>query len=217
MQRHLWLPLVAILMLAAFGCAKPEPAVWVPPRIDLREYGTLGLVEFRCPQGLGPLATQQFVASLHAAQAGIPVLELGPLARVLAGAEAGASVGADGRPALGPDGVRAIAEKYGVDVLVVGDLLVESPRPSFSIRSFTEANASAEILGTLTTRFLDGRSGATIWSDQARGSRNVAHLDVAMGQRPQFGAVDPQGEHAQLVSWLVGRVTGDFRGYWARP
>ena len=26
----------------------------------------------------------------------------------------------------------------------------------------------------------------------------------------------PDGEHAKLVDWLVNRVTGAFRGYWAR-
>lgn len=204
------LAILALLALLPLGCAKPRPSVWVPPRIDLHQYGTLGMIEFRSPQGYGTMATEQFLANVHAAQAGVPVLELGPLAQVLR------SVGREGSEGLDPETVRAIGEKHHVDVLVLGDLSVENPRPSFSIQSFTEANASAEILGTLTARILDAHSGATIWSDQARGKREVAHLDMAAGQRPAFGAVDPEGEHAQLVSWLVGRVTGDFRGYWSR-
>jgi hypothetical protein len=205
MKRQIALHLIGILMLATLGCAKPK--VWVPPRIDLHQYGTLGMVELRSPLGYGPSATQQFVATLHGAQAGVPVLELGPLAQVLESV---------GHETLGPDAVRAIGEKYRVEVLAVGDLGIEQPRPNFSIRSFTEAKASADIVGTLNARFFDARSGATIWSDQARGKRNVAHLNVAAGQRPRFGAVDPEGEHAKLIGWLVSRVTGDFRGYWAR-
>jgi len=205
MKRQIALHLIGILVFALLGCAKPR--VWVPPRIDLHEYGTLGMIEFRSPQGYGPLATQQFVATLHSAQAGVPVLELGALAD---------AVQSVGYRAMGPDAARAIGEKYRVDVVVVGDLEIEQPRPNFSIQSFTEANASADILGTLHVRFLETRSGATIWSDQARGKRSVAHLNMSAGQLPQFGAVDPQGEHAKLLAWLVGRVTGDFRGYWAR-
>jgi len=217
MKRQIALHLIGILMLATLGCAKPK--VWVPPRIDLHQYGTLGLIEFGSQlgsqlgsrsgskSGYGPMATQQFVATLHSAQAGVPVLELGPLAQVLESV---------GHATLGPDAVRAIGERYRVQVVAVGDLGIDEPRPNFSIQSFTEANASADILGTLNARFLDARSGATIWSDQARGKRTVAHLNMAAGHRPQFGAVDPEGEHAKLVTWLVSHVTGDFRGHWAR-
>jgi hypothetical protein len=205
MKRQIVLHLTGILMLTVVGCAKPR--VWVAPRIDLHECGTLGMTEFHSPSGYGPLATQQFVATLHSAQGSVPVLELGRLADALHSV---------GHRAMGPDAARAIGEKYRVDVVVVGDLEIDQPRPNFSIQSFTEANASADILGTLHVRFLDARSGATIWSDQARGKRTVAHLNMIAGQRPQFGAVDPEGEHAKLLAWLVGRVTGDFRGYWAR-
>ena len=70
----------------------------------------------------------------------------------------------------------------------------------------------------------DTRSWGPPWADGEstyylglnRGKRSVAHLNLGTGQRPQFGAVDPEGEHAKLLDWLVGRVTGDFRGYWAR-
>jgi hypothetical protein len=192
-------------MLTSLGCTKPK--VWVPPRIDLHRYGTLGMIECESAQGYGPMATQQFVANLHSAQAGVPVLELGPLDHVLRSV---------GHETMGPDAVRAIGEKHRVDVVITGDLEIDQMRPHFSIQSLTEANASAEIVGTLNARILDARSGATVWSDQARGERTVAHLNMVSGQRPQFGAVDAAGEHAQLVSWLVNRVTGDFRGYWAR-
>jgi len=206
MRRIFAFYLAAALLLALAGCAKPK--VWVPPRMDLQKYGTLGLIEFDSSSGYGSMATKQFVASLHAAQPGIPVLELGPLHRVLDSV---------GHESLGPDAVRAIGERYGVDVVTTGDLGLQQPRPNFSIQSLTQANASAEIQGTLDTRFMDARSGATIWSDRADGKRTLAHLSLAGGQRPQFGAVDPDGENAKLVGWLVGRVTNDFRGYWARP
>lgn len=197
---------IAIGLLVGCGCAKPR--IWQSPRVDLTRYGTVGLVEFHSGQGDGEWATRRFLASVHTAQAGVPVLELGSLPRVLRSV---------GHEALGPDAVRAIGQRYGVDTLVVGDLDVELPRPSFSVQSLTHADASAEMVGTLQTRLLDARSGATIWSDEARGRRTVARLDLSAERPPRFGARDPEGEHAKLVSWLVHDVTDDFRGRWVRP
>jgi hypothetical protein len=206
MRRRIVLCGVVCGLLLALGCAKPK--VWVPPRIDLHQYGTLGLVEFRSQGQHGQMATQRFLSAVHGAQGGVPVLELGPMRDVLQSV---------GQEQMGPDAARAIGERYGVDVLVVGDLDIEPPRPDFSIESLTEASASAAILGRLNARILEARSGATIWSDEASGKRTIARLDLSAGQQPWFGAVDPDGEDAALVTWLVDRVTGDFRGRWARP
>lgn len=204
MKRRIGLLLVAVAACAALGCAK-KPKVWSPPPMDLHALGTLGLVEFDSGLGYGPTATHQFLAKMHGAQPGVPVLELGPMAPLLKSVE---------QPVLGPDAVRAIAERYGVDVLVVGVLDIQEPQPGFSIESFTEANATADILGTLEVRFLDGQSGATLWSSQAAGKRTVARVNLAVGHTPGLQAVDPKGEHAPLLAWLVGRTTSDFRGRW---
>jgi hypothetical protein len=197
-----------ILFALLLGCGCAKPRVWQEPRVDLHRYGTLGLVEFDAGHGHGPDLTQRFLASVHAAQAGVPVLEIGALPAVLRSV---------GHEALTPEAARAIGERYRVDTLVVGGLRVDLPRPSFSVKSFTGAKASAELVGTLHARLLDARSGATIWSDEARGERTVARVAVAGDGRPRFGARDPDDEEAKLVSWLVYRVTDDFRGRWVRP
>lgn len=207
MRRQIALQLLVIATLSGFGCAAKRQSVWVPPRVDLHAYGTLGMVELDARPGYGEIATRKFVASLHSAQPGTPVLELGQSAQVLR---------AVGREVMDPVTVRAIGEKYHVDVVVLGDLALDPVKPRWSLQSFTEATASAEIHGTLSARFYDAASGATIWSDSAGGRRTIAHLDLAMGSRPQFDAVDPDGEQAALVSWLVGQVTSDFRGHWER-
>ena len=198
--------LVLVGLIAALGCAKPK--VWSPPRVDLQRHGTFGLIQFDSAAGYGAAATDRFLAAIHAAQGGVPVLELGTLSGLLE---------AVGHADLGPDAARAIGERYRVDVLVIGDLDIENLRPRFSIQSITEANARAEIRGQLNTRFVETRSGATIWSDEARGTRTVASFDLAAGRRPEISAVDPEGEHAQLVAQLVARATDDFRGRWVRP
>jgi hypothetical protein len=197
---------VFFALLVGCGCAKPR--VWQEPRVDLHRYGTLGLVEFDAGYGHGPDVTERFLASVHAAQAGIPVLEIGDLRAVLRSVD---------HEALTPEAARAIGERYEVDTLLVGDLRVDLPRPSFSVKSLTAAQASAEMVGTLKARLLDTRSGATIWSDAARGERTVARVNVRSDGRPSFGARDPEDEEAKLVSWLVFHVTDDFRGRWIRP
>lgn len=204
MVRRLALLGLAIGWLAGSGCVSK---VWMPPRLDLHRHGTLGLVEFQSYDGHGATATQRFLANVHAAQAGVPVLELGPLPAVLRTV---------GHEAMGPAAARAIGERYGVDALLIGDLVVVLPRPSFSVRSLTRAEASAEILGTLSTRLVDAHSGATVWSDEARGKRTVAHVGLSAQRPPRIGASDPESEHEQLVAWLVDRVTNDFRGHWVR-
>jgi hypothetical protein len=198
---------LALTLWLAVGCAK-QPAVWVPPRLDLRELGTLGLVELDAPRGYGQTATGEILEALHAAQPGVPVLELGPLPGVLGSVSHGG---------IGPEAARAIGERHPIDALLVGELQIDPPRPRFQVESFVAADARAEIVGTLSLRLLDARSGATLWSDRARGARSVAHLSVLAGERPHMGAVDPDGETAILVDWLVEQATSDFRGYWARP
>jgi hypothetical protein len=198
--------LLAIAVLGGVDCAAKQD-VWVPPRIDLREYGTLGLVEIRATLPYGKIATRKLMAALHDAQPGVPVLELGELAGVLR---------AVGHETLDPDAARAIGERYRVDAVVVGDLAIEQPKPSWSVHSFTEASASADVHGSLDARIFHTNSGATIWSDSVAGKRTIASIDLAAGVRPRIDAVDPEGEEARLVGWLVGRVTRDFRGHWER-
>jgi hypothetical protein len=205
-ERRLAFALIALALAGGIDCSAKQ-SVWVPPRIDLREHGTLGLLEIRSATGYGPIATRKLMAALHEAQPGVPILELGHVGQVLR---------AVGHEALGPDAVRAIGERYRVDAVVVGDLAVEQPKPSFSVHSFTEASASAEIHGTFDARILHTKSGATVWSDSVSGKRTIASVDLAAGVRPRIDAVDPEGEEARLVGWLVSRATRDFSGRWER-
>jgi hypothetical protein len=50
--------------------------------------------------------------------------------------------------------------------------------------------------------------------EPGRGQRTVARVNLAVGQTPGLQAVDPKGEHAPLLAWLVSRTTSDFRGRW---
>src|SRR2546427_11240673 len=72
--------LASILVLLAAACGGNK--VLVPPRLDLRPYGKLGLVTFTVENAKGSLhqfATERFAEEMLAAQPGIEGLELGPL------------------------------------------------------------------------------------------------------------------------------------------
>src|SRR5437867_10859108 len=67
-----------LLILLAAGCGGNK--VLVPPALDLRPYGRLGLVTFTVENAKGSLhefATERFAEDMLAAQPGTEVLELG--------------------------------------------------------------------------------------------------------------------------------------------
>jgi hypothetical protein len=101
---------LVVVALGAAACSSSR--VLVPPRVDLTEFGTVGLVEFAAGEekDLGQLATQEFVSSLQAAQPGVPFLELGDQAAVLQEV---------GRERIDPAAVQAIGKQYRVDTLVI--------------------------------------------------------------------------------------------------
>jgi hypothetical protein len=61
-----------------WGCSNTI-LVTVPPRMDLRNYGTLGIVEFssNSDPAINSYATQQFQEHVQGAYPGTPILELG--------------------------------------------------------------------------------------------------------------------------------------------
>ena len=68
----------AIAAMLTYGCAH-RAVVEVPPRVDLREFETIGILEFESSSkgNLAKFATQRFIESLQEAQPGVRVLELG--------------------------------------------------------------------------------------------------------------------------------------------
>jgi len=188
------------------GCSKPKTLY--PPRVDLARFGTLGMLEFAAPagDGLGVLASREFLASLQRGQPGTPVLELGDERRVLASLP---------RDTLDVEAVRAIGEKHHVDALVVGVLSAENLQPNVSFDSALRwATASAELEGGLDVRILDTQSGATVWSASTRARAQIARVDVDASGVSGMGANPPDEARLRLVRRLVQRATWDFWPYW---
>jgi len=198
--------LVCLAALFAASCSKPKSRY--PPRVDLASFGTLGMIEFSAAadEGLGPLASREFLASLQSAQPGTPVLELGDERTVLAALSS---------RKLDVDAIRAIGEKYRVDALVVGALLPESVQPNVSFDSAVQwMSASAALESGLNARILDTRSGATVWSTATRARAELARVDVDAYGVSSASPNSPDDARLRLVRRLVQRATCDFYPYW---
>jgi hypothetical protein len=62
----------------------------------------------------------------------------------------------------------------------------------------------------LTVRMLSTESGATLWSNTAQARETVGGLGLA-GSDIIFSAEDPDEAYGDLVAFLIGELTADFR------
>jgi hypothetical protein len=203
---------LAAALAAACSHEPPRPPpVLAPPLVELADYGAIGMIEFGATgaEGLAPLASQQFLASVQSAQPGVAVLELGPRERVLAAVGAGA---------LDPETIRTIGEKYELDAILVGELETREVQPRASVRELSTLRASAEIEGVLSARIFETRRGATLWTASAQTRAALARvvLDPFRGA----GDVDtdaPEQVRVTIVRELVSQATADFQPRWVEP
>ena len=160
---------------------------------------SIGLVTFtlegaRAP--LAPLATQRFASRLLGAQPGIEILELGTVAGHIDAAAA-----------------RRLATEHGVRTVIAGHLVVSNVRPRVRVLGGVRASAEANV--SLAVRFLNGESGATLWTRDARVQETVAAVAIVDGQTV-FGAQDVDEAYGELVDRLVWELTQDFRATWVK-
>jgi hypothetical protein len=195
---------LAALIALALGCAsQPEPPPeYVPPRLDLASFQTLGIVEFSGggQLGLGAATTEEFVTAVHAAQPGTPLLELG---------------GGVGR--LTPDAIRALAKRENVDAVFVGEIVESKAKPRVAIDpAFGTGAVSSERKAKISVRLFDGVSGATLWSASSERTIPVVAMSGAFGQLPNVRTTPAEEARAILVRDLVQDVTLDLRPRWVR-
>src|SRR5436190_16192405 len=107
------LAIIATCLLVGCSSSTRTVRVAVPPRVDLRPYPVVGLVMFTSNANgdLERLTTQRFLEQVQAAQPGTKVVELGSSSDVLSSV---------GHHSWDASAFRAVKEKHGVDVLVMG-------------------------------------------------------------------------------------------------
>lgn len=194
--------LMAFAML--WGCSHTV-VVPVPPRMDLKGYGTLGVVEFtsNSDSAINARATREFQSHIHSAQPGTRLLELGSRDALLA---------AVGGRQLDADALRKVGAKYGVDAVFVGEIAYSEPTTDVTVTDITklEGRMRTEVRGDISSRLLETRTGASVWSSSAWAKRQVGRLNVSaeQGVSGSMRNADPREE---MVPALIFHLTQDFR------
>ena len=195
--------LLALALLAA--CASNTVLVSVPPRMELKSYAPLGIVDFasNAEPSTSARATRQFQEQIQGAQPGPPFIELGDRQTVLS---------AVGAKQLDAAAIRRIGEKYGVRAVFVGELAYSEPRMDVKLSDVTKLDAGvrAEMRGDISSRLIDTATGASVWSSSAWARRQLGALQVSATQGVS-GAVSKSNPREEMVPALVYHLTGDFR------
>jgi hypothetical protein len=199
---HGYLRVVLLSLAALWGCSHTV-LVTVPPRVDLKGYGTLGVVDFTSNSGLaGARATQQLQEQIQSAQPGTRFIELGSREAVLA---------AVGRNQLDADAAKRIGKRYGVDAMFLGEIAYSDPKTDVRVNDLTKLDAGlrTEVRGDISARLLETASGASVWSNSGWVRRQVGRLNVSeSGVSGSMSKSDPREE---MVPALVYQLTYDFR------
>jgi hypothetical protein len=196
--------IVTLLSLAVlWGCSKTV-LVTVPARMDLRSYETLGIVEFtsNSSASINAYATRHFQERVQAAQPGTRFLELGKRDAVLA------SVGANEFDATA---VKKIGEKYGVSAVFFGEIVYSDPKTDVKITDIAslEGRVRTEVKGDISSKLLETRTGASVWSSSAWARRQVGRVSVSdEGVSATARNTDPRED---MVPALIFHLTQDFR------
>ena len=202
MRRHLASTLFAIGL--ASGCSNTV-LVDVPPRMDLRPYGPLGIIEFasNSTAQVNVQATRQFQEQVQAAQPGTPFIELGSREAVLA---------AVGHRQLDAAALRAIGAKYGIAALFVGEIAYSEPKADIRINDLTKLDGSvrAEIRGDVSSRLFDTKSGAAVWTSSAWAKKPLGGV-VMSAERGVSAGVRNSDPRSEMVPTLLYHLTRDFR------
>jgi hypothetical protein len=193
--------LVGFALLAACSHTVVVP---VPPRVDLRGYSSIGIVEFdsNSERAISARATRQLQEQIQAAQPGTRFIELGERQALLA------SLGAK---QLDAPTLRRIGQQYGVAAVFLGDIAYSEPRVDVKISDIArmEGGMRAEIRGDLSARLFETATGASVWSSSSWARRQLGAVSVS--EQGVSGGLRNANPREEMVPTLVYEITHDFR------
>ncbi len=209
-RRLLLLGTIAAASMFLFGCTKTI-IVTIPPRVDLKAYNTIGIVEFAstCSTPLNREVTQSFLEWAQAAQPGARILELGTEELLLQGIN---------RKEFDPTALKLIGEKYHVDAVLTGLLEVSEVKPNLQLSTnlasaLSSGNVSAKsyVTGVLSAKLKETSTGVTLWGNSGHGKWTLASVGLNSDKQINFGMSNKQEKYSQMIRDLVRVVTADFR------
>jgi hypothetical protein len=200
----------SLITLALLGACSHTVLVPVPPRMELKGYGTLGIIDFssNAERTINVRATRQFQEQVQAAQPGTRFLELGDRQQLLA---------AVGAKQLDAASLRKIGDRYGVSAVFLGDIAYSEPKVDIRVSDMAklEGGVRAEVRGDISARLLETASGASVWSTSGWARRQVGAMHVS-ADRGVSGAIGGSNAQEQMVPSLVQVITDDFRPTYVR-
>jgi len=196
----------ALLLALLWGCSQTRTVIVpVPPRMDLKGFGTLGVVEFasNSDPAINSRATREFQAQIHAAQPGTRLVDLGSRDTLLAAA---------GGRQLDVETLRKIGAKYGVDAIFLGDIAYSNPTTDVKIGDLAkmEGGMRTEVRGDMSVKLVETRSGASVWSSSSWARRQVNRVNIS-SQQGISGSTRNANPHEEMLPALVDHLTNDFR------
>ena len=201
------LTLMSSLVLLGCGGGTRQVRVDVPPVLDLRSYGRVGLARFTVEKAKGQLdeiATERFSEAVLSAQPGVEVLELGSADSIQRRV---------GESSQGAATAQAIGTSRGIPAVFVGHMKVSNVTPSGGLHGLTLPHLEANVSVELTVALLSTESGGTIWRSSGTMTEKVGGLALVDGE-PYFSAKDPNKAYANMIDNLVDYVTRDLRSTW---
>ena len=195
---------ILLALVVQWGCSRTI-LVPVPPRMDLKSYGTLGIIEFasNSDPAISNYATQQFQEHVQGAYPGTPILELGNRETVLA---------AVGATQFDADAITKIGKKYGVTAVFLGDLVYSEPKTDIRVTDIKrlEGGVRTEIRGDMSTKLMETQSGASVWSSSTWEKRQIGSVSLSTrrGVSATMGDSNPRKD---MVPALIFHLTQDFR------
>lgn len=185
--------------------------VYQPPRVDLAQFGRLGLITFsdNAHPSVADYVTGQFQDRIHSAQALIPIVELGTKENVLK------SIGSN---QLDSAAMQKIGKKYNVSALFIGDLVYSDVKPNVNLQDLVnlKANVSETLNATLSVKLIETKGGATLWSDSTSWKRKLGGVSVSENSGISVGNRGYADAYRKLVPDMVYDITRNFRGLYVR-
>ncbi|MBW2583165.1 MAG: hypothetical protein JRE36_06220 [Deltaproteobacteria bacterium] len=209
-RKSSWKSIAAILMICLpilFACSHTQK-ILVPPRIDLKTYKAIGVIDFSsaAKSDLCEYLTQNYIQTVQSAQPGVRFLELGSKEHVLAHVS---------RKELDLEAIKSIGGAYHVDALIFGQFSATDPKPHVRLSSTWQSmQAGAVVEASLITKIWETDSGVILWTNSTARKKKVAGLYANTNGDIKFGASDPEEAYGHLVPELVYANTADFRSYY---
>jgi hypothetical protein len=209
-RKSSWKSIAAILLICLpilFACSHTQK-ILVPPRIDLKTYKAIGVIDFSsaAKSDLCEYLTQNYIQTVQSAQPGVRFLELGSKEHVLAHVS---------RKELDLEAIKSIGGAYHVDALIFGQFSATDPKPHVRLSSTWQSmQAGAVVEASLITKIWETDSGVILWTNSTARKKKVAGLYANTNGNIKFGASDPEEAYGHLVPELVYANTADFRSYY---